>query len=77
MEENPIYIVFDEVEKTTFVDAIYGKEKSVNIGNDSLCDNQIFYVYTSKRNLQIAEDKKQKVEDLLIIYINNKWKLID
>lgn len=77
MEENPIYIVFDEVEKTTFMDAIYGKEKSVNIGNDSLRDNQIFYVYTSKRNLQIAENKKQKVEDLLINYINNKWKLID
>ena len=44
MEENPIYIVFDEKEKTTFMEAMHGKEKSVNTAKDSMHDTQIFYV---------------------------------
>lgn len=76
MEENPIYIVLDEMEKTTFMDAMYGKEKSVNTRNDNMQDTQIFYVYTSKDNLRIAEENKQKVADLLIEYINKEWKVI-
>lgn len=72
MEENPIYIVLNEGEKTTFMNVMYGKEKSVNTGEDML-DTQLFYVYTSKRNLELAWEKKQKVADLLIEYINNKW----
>lgn len=74
MEENPIYIVLDEIEKTTFMDVMYGKEKSVNTGNDSMQDTKIFYVYTSKGNLKLAEKNKQKVADLLIEYINKEWK---
>lgn len=77
MEENPIYIVMDEMEKTTFMDVMYGKEKSVNTGNDNMQDTQIFYVYTSKNNLKLAEDNKQKVADLLIDYINKEWKVLE
>ncbi|MDD6333971.1 MAG: HD domain-containing protein [Clostridia bacterium] len=77
MEENPIYIVFDEKEKTTFMEAMHGKEKSVNTAKDSMHDTQIFYVYTSKKNLQIAKENKQNVANLLIEYINSKWELLD
>lgn len=77
MEENPIYIVFDENEKTTFMQAIHGKEKSVNTAKDSMDDTHIFYVYTSKANLQIAKKNKQNVSDLLIKYINSQWELLD
>ena len=75
MEENPIYIVLDEMEKTTFMEVMYGKEKAVNTGKDSLYDTQIFYVYTSKKNLQLARKNKWKMENLLIEYINGNWKL--
>ena len=68
IEENPIYIVLNEEEKTTFMDVMYGKEKSVNTG-EAMLDTQLFYVYTSKRNLERAGKKKQKVADLLIEYI--------
>lgn len=77
MEENPIYIVLDEREKTTFMEVMYGKEKAVNTGKDSMHDTQIFYVYTSKKNLRLAQENKRKVEDLLIEYINSKWELLD
>lgn len=60
MEENPIYIVLDEMEKTTFMDVMYGKEKSVNMGNDSMQDTQIFYVYTSKDNLRWQRKTNKK-----------------
>lgn len=73
MEENPIYIVLDESEKTTFVEVIYGKEKSVNTGKDNAHDTQIFYVYTSRENLQKAQQKGNKVSELLIEYINSHW----
>ena len=76
MEENPIYIVLDEEEKPTFMDVMYGKEKSVNTGSDTMHDTQIFYVYTSKNNLKLAEDNKQKMADLLIKYINKEWKIL-
>lgn len=62
-----------ETEKTTFVEAMYGKEKSVSIGSESMHDTQIFYVYTSKKNLQLAQENKRKVADLLIEYINSQW----
>ena len=75
MEENPIYIILDEMEKTTFMEVMYGKEKAVNTGKNSMHDTQIFYVYTSKKNLQLAQDNKRKVENLLIDYINSKWEL--
>ena len=77
MEENPIYIVFDEKNKSTFMEVMYGKEKSVNTGKDSVHDTQIFYVYTSKRNLKSAQKNGRKVEDLLIEYINSKWELLN
>lgn len=77
MEENPIYIVLDEMEKTTFMEVMYGKEKAVNTGKDNMHDTQIFYVYTSEKNLQLAKDKKRKVEDLLIEYINSNWELLE
>ena len=70
MEENPIYIVLDEIEKTTFMDVMYRKEKSVNMVNDNMQDTQLFYVYTSKDNLTLAEKNKQKMADMLIDYIN-------
>lgn len=73
MEENPIYIVLDETEKTTFMEVMYGKERSVNTGKDSMNDTQIFYVYTSEKNIQLVQKNKQKVADLLIEYINSKW----
>ena len=76
IEENPIYIVLNEEEKTTFMDVMYGKEKSVNTG-EAMLDTQLFYVYTSKRNLERAGKKKQKVADLLIEYINSKWELFE
>lgn len=75
MEENPIYIVLDEMEKTTFMEVMYGKEKAVNTGRNSMHDTQIFYVYTSKENLQLAQKNKWKVENLLIEYINSNWEL--
>lgn len=75
MEENQIYIVLDETEKTTFMEVMYGKEKAINIGKDSLYDTQIFYVYTSKKNLQLAQENKWKIENLLIKYINSNWEL--
>lgn len=75
MEENQIYIVLDETEKTTFMEVMYGKEKAINIGKDSLYDTQIFYAYTSKKNLQLAQENKWKVENLLIEYINSNWEL--
>lgn len=75
MEENPIYIILDEMEKTTFMEVMYGKEKAVNTGKNSMHDTQIFYVYTSKKNLQLAQENKRKVENLLIDYINSKWEL--
>ncbi len=71
MEENPIYIVLDDIEKSTFMEVMYGKEKAINTGKDSLHDTQIFYVYTSKKNLRLAQDNKWKVENLLIEYINS------
>lgn len=73
MEENPIYIVLDETEKTTFMEVMYGKEKAVNIREDNLHDKQIFYVYTSKENFQLAQEKQWKIENLLVDYINSKW----
>lgn len=73
MEENPIYIVLDETEKTTFMEVMYGKERSVNTGKDSMNDTQIFYVYTSEKNIQLVQKNKRKVADLLIEYINSKW----
>ncbi len=73
MEENPIYIVLDETEKTTFMEVMYGKERSVNTGKDSMNDTQIFYVYTSEKNIQLIQKNKRKVADLLIEYINSKW----
>ena len=75
MEENPIYIVLDDIEKSTFMEVMYGKEKAINTGKDSLHDTQIFYVYTSKKNLRLAQDNKWKVENLLIEYINSNWEL--
>lgn len=75
MEENPIYIVLDEIEKPTFMEVMYGKEKAVNTGKDSLHDTQIFYVYTSNRNFQLAQKNKWKVENLLVEYINSNWEL--
>ena len=57
--------------------AIHGKEKSVNTAKDSMDDTHIFYVYTSKANLQIAKKNKQNVSDLLIKYINSQWELLD
>ena len=77
MEENPIYIVIDDREKTTFMDAMYGKEKSVNTAKDSVHDTQIFYVYTSKMNLQKAGKNKRNVADLLVEYINRNWEQIE
>lgn len=76
MEQNPIYIVIDEVEKTTFMEVMYGKEKSVNIGKNSMHDTQIFYVYTSEKNLQLVQEKEHKVSELLIEYINSKWEAL-
>lgn len=76
MEENPIYIVLDEKNKITFMEALYGKEKSVNTAKDSMNDTQIFYVYTSKKNLQKAEENKENVADLLVEYINRNWKTV-
>lgn len=76
MELNPIYIVLDKMEKTTFMDVMYGKEKSVDTRKDSMQDTQIFYVYTSKANLSLAEKNKQKVADMLIEYINKEWKVL-
>lgn len=73
MEENPIYIVLDEKETSTFLELMYGKEKSVNTGKDNEQDTQIFYVYTSSKNLHLAQEKKCKVAELLIEYINSKW----
>ena len=58
------------------MDVMYGKEKSVNTGNDNMQDTKIFYVYTSKDNLRLAEKNKQKVADLLIEYINKEWKML-
>lgn len=75
MEENQIYIELDETEKATFMEVMYGKEKAVNTGKDKLYDTQIFYVYTSKKNLQLARDHKWKIENLLIDYINSSWEL--
>ncbi len=75
MEENPIYIVLDEMEKTTFMEVMYGKEKAVSTGKDNMHDTQLFYVYTSSSNLQLAQEKEQKVQDLLIEYINSNWEL--
>lgn len=75
MEQNPIYIELDETEKTTFMEVMYGKEKAVNTGKDSMHDTQIFYVYTSKKNLCLAQKNKWKVENLLIEYINSNWEL--
>ena len=77
MEENPIYIVIDDREKTTFMDAMYGKEKSVNTAKDSVHDTQIFYVYTSKMNLQKAGKNKRNVADLLVEYINRNCEQIE
>ena len=77
MEENPIYIVIDDREKTTFMDAMYGKEKSVNTAKDSVHDTQIFYVYTSKMNLQKAGKNKRNVAELLVEYINRNWEQIE
>lgn len=57
------------------MEVMYGKEKAVNTGKDSLYDTQIFYVYTSKKNLQLARKNKWKMENLLIEYINGNWKL--
>ena len=76
MEENPIYIVLDEIEKTTFMDVMYRKEKSVDMGNDNMQDTQLFYVYTSKDNLKLAEKNKQKMADMLIDYINKEWEVL-
>ena len=76
MEENPIYIELDEMEKTTFMEVMYGKEKSVSTGKNSVHDTQIFYVYTSKNNLQLAQRNEWNVADLLIEYINSKWELL-
>lgn len=76
MEENPIYIVLDEREKTTFMDVMYRKEKSVDMGNDNMQDTQLFYVYTSKDNLKLAEKNKQKMADMLIDYINKEWEVL-
>lgn len=76
MEENPIYVMLDKTEKTTFMDVMYGKEKSVNTGNDKIQDTQIFYVYTSRENFQLAKERGEKVENLLIKYINNLWELV-
>lgn len=75
MEENPIYIEFNEKKKVTFVEAIYGKEKSVDTRKDSIDDTQIFYVYTSTENLKSEQEKEGKTADLLIKYINEKWDL--
>lgn len=75
MEENPIYIVLDEMEKTTFMEVMYGKEKAINTGRNSMYDTQIFYVYTSEKNLQLAQENKWNVENLLIEYINSNWEL--
>lgn len=77
MEENPIYIVLDGRAKTTFMEVMYGKEKSVNTANDNMNDTQIFYVYTSKKNLQKGEANKGNVADLLIEYINRNWESIN
>lgn len=75
MEENPIYIELDEMEKTTFMEVMYGKEKSVSTGKNSVHDTQIFYVYTSKNNLQLAQRNEWNVADLLIEYINRKGRI--
>jgi len=73
MEKNPIYIKIDETETSTFIDLMYGKEKSVNTGKDKMNDTQLFYVYTSKRNLEIAKEKGMKLSDELIDYLNSNW----
>lgn len=75
MEENPIYIVLDETEKATFMELMYGKEKSIHTGKDNAHDTQLFYVYTSRENLQKAQEKGQKVSELLVEYINSHWEL--
>lgn len=74
MENNPIYITLSEGETTTFIDLMYGKEKAINIAQDNMNDTQIFYVYTSKNNLQKAQEKGQNIADLLVNYINSQWK---
>lgn len=51
MEENPIYIVFDEKEKTTFMEAMHGKEKSVNTAKDSMHEYTNFLcIYIKKES---------------------------
>jgi hypothetical protein len=77
MEENPIYIILDETETTAFMDVMYGKEKAVNTATDRMNDTQLFYVYTSKKNLEIAQKHRWKIADLLIEYINSYWEIQD
>lgn len=74
MESNPIYISIAEDETPTFMELMYGKEKSISIAQDTMHDTQIFYVYTSKNNLQKAQTNGQKIADLLVDYINANWK---